>query len=269
VLSRREGNMAVFEHKVKVLRNEEVAPNTFLMELESPSIAFAAKPGQFVMLRVSGGIDPLLRRPFSICNTMNGNILLLYRMVGRGTRIMAETTVGTELLVLGPLGKGFEPPEAGEDCLLVGGGMGIAPLVFLARSLEGRSVSFMAGYGTVAEIISPEQLGMQGIEIAVATEDGSAGYHGLVSGLLEKALGKKGKKIVYSCGPAPMLKRVASLCFEKQVDCQVSLETAMACGLGACRGCAFPAAAGSGRSFYHVCQDGPVFSAITIDWENV
>lgn len=262
--------MAIFEHKAKVTSNEEVAPNTFLMELESPSIAFAAKPGQFVMLRVSGGIDPLLRRPFSICNTRDGGIaLLLYRMVGKGTRIMAGTEAGSRLSVLGPLGRGFEPPGAEEDCVLAGGGMGIAPLILLARSLKGKNVSFMAGYGTAAEIIPPDRLGMRGIEVTVATEDGSAGYHGLVTALLEGALAGKGEKIVYSCGPAAMLKRVASLCSEKQVDCRVSLETAMACGLGACQGCAVPAAPGSGRSSYHVCQDGPVFRAESIDWEGL
>jgi len=261
--------VGIFEHKATVVRNEEVTLNTFLMELESPSITSIAKPGQFVMLRVSGGIDPLLRRPFSICNTLDGNILLLYRVVGKGTLIMAETKAGTRLSVLGPLGRGFEPPGAGDHCLLVGGGMGIAPLVLLARSLKGRHVFFMAGFGTSAEIISPEQLGMQGSEIVLATDDGSAGFHGPVTGLLEEALGKKRKKIVYSCGPAAMLRRVARLCSEKHVNCQVSLETAMACGVGACQGCAVPAAPESGRSTYHVCQDGPVFPAGSIDWENL
>lgn len=260
----------MFEEKAAVIGNEEVAPNTFLMELESPSLASAAKPGQFVMVRVSGGIDPLLRRPFSICNTRdNAIVLLLYRVVGKGSRIMAGTKTGNQLSLLGPLGRGFEPPGTGEDCLLVAGGMGIAPLAFLVRSLKGRSVSFMAGFGSAPEIISLEQLGMQGIKVAVATEDGSAGYHGLVTGLLEEGLAGRGKKIIYSCGPAAMLKRVASLCLEKHVDCQVSLETLMACGLGACQGCAVPAAAESGRSFYHVCRDGPVFSAVSIDWENL
>ncbi|MBW2096905.1 MAG: hypothetical protein JRI80_18745 [Deltaproteobacteria bacterium] len=127
----------------------------------------------------------------------------------------------------------------------------------------------MAGFGKAPEIISSEQLGMQGIKVAVATEDGSAGYHGLVIGLLEEGLAGRGKKIIYSCGPAAMLKRVASLCLAKHVDCQVSLETVMACGLGACQGCAVPAATESGRSFYHVCRDGPVFSAVSIDWENL
>ena len=261
--------MAVFEQKAVVVRNEEVALNTFLMELKSPSIASAAKPGQFVMLRVSGGIDPLLRRPFSICNTWDSAImLLLYRVVGKGTRVMADTKVGSQLSLLGPLGRGFEPPRAGEDCLLVAGGMGIAPLALLARSI-GEDIAFMTGYGTAAEIVSVEELGIETIEVAVATEDGSAGYHGLVTGLLERALRGKGKKIVYSCGPVAMLKMVASLCLERQVGCQVSLETVMACGVGACQGCAVPAGPGSGRSPYHVCQDGPVFPAGSIDWENL
>lgn len=260
----------VFEHKAQVVQNEEVAPNAYLMGLKSPPIASAAKPGQFVMLRVSDGIDPLLRRPFSVCGTRSGSIvLLLYQVVGKGTRIMSDTQVGSHLSVIGPLGRVFGPPGAGKDCLLTAGGMGIAPLLHLASFLKGESITFMAGYGTSAEMVSPVKLGMQGIEVTVATEDGSAGYHGLVTGLLEGALAGKGKKIVYSCGPAAMLKRVASLCLEKQVDCLVSLETAMACGMGACRGCAVPAAPGLGRSTFHVCRDGPVFSASSIDWEKL
>jgi dihydroorotate dehydrogenase electron transfer subunit len=270
VLSRREGNVAVFEHKAEVVRNEEVAPNTYLMGLESFPIASTAKPGQFVMLRVADGIDPLLRRPFSICSVNDGTtLLLLYRVVGTGTRIMADTRAGSHLSIMGPLGRGFEPPGAGEKCLLAAGGMGIAPLVFLARSLEKTGVTLMTGYGTAAEIVSPAQLGMQDLAIAVATEDASAGYHGLVTALLEHGLAGKGKKIVYSCGPAAMLKKVASLCLERGVECQVSLETVMACGVGACQGCAVPAAPESGRSSFHVCQDGPVFSAASIDWENL
>jgi len=259
--------VAVFEQRAAVVRNEEVARDTFLMELESPSIASAAKPGQFVMLRVSERPDPLLRRPFSICNTRDGTILfLLYRVVGKGTRIMAGTKAGSLLSVLGPLGRGFEPPGAGEACLFVAGGMGIAPLALLARSLEERHISFMAGYGTAAEIIPPEQMGMQGIEIELATDDGSAGYHGLVTGLLEEGLAEKGRKFVYSCGPLPMLRKVADLCLEKGVACQVSLESAMACGLGACQGCAVKAAPREGRAYLHVCGDGPVFNASAIDW---
>jgi len=262
--------VVVFEHKAEVVRNEEVAPNTFLIELEAPSIASAAKPGQFVMLRVADKIDPLLRRPFSICSINDGaGLVLLYRVVGRGTRIMADTRAGSYLSVMGPLGRGFEAPAAGEECLLAAGGMGIAPLVFLARSLKKTRVTLMTGYGTAAEIVSPAQLGMQDFAVAVATEDGSAGYHGLVTALLEDDLAGTGRKIVYSCGPAAMLGKVASLCLERGVECQVSLETVMACGVGACQGCAVPAAAESGRSSFHVCQDGPVFSAVSIDWEHL
>jgi dihydroorotate dehydrogenase electron transfer subunit len=269
-LSGGEGKVAVFEHRAEVVQNDEVAPNTYLMGLESPPIASAAKPGQFVMLRVADGIDPLLRRPFSICSTSDGTVvLLLYRAVGKGTRIMAEIRAGSSLSVVGPLGRGFVPPGTGEECLLVAGGMGIAPLVLLARSMEKTGVTLLTGYGTAAEIVSPARLGIEDFAVAVATEDGSAGHHGLVTALLEDALAGKGKKIVYTCGPAAMLKKVASLCLGKGVQCQASLETAMACGLGACLGCVVPAAPGPGRISFHVCQDGPVFSVSSIDWEHL
>ena len=262
--------MTVFEQKAAVVRNDSLAPNTFLMELECPAVASAAKPGQFVMLRVSEGIDPLLRRPFSICNTRNGrNLLLLYRVVGKGTRIMAETRAGSRFSVLGPLGKGFTPPEKGEDCFLVGGGMGIAPLVLLADSLQGSRISFFAGYGTAAEIVSLERLGVRDVDTSVATDDGSQGFPGVVTDLLASALMREGEKVVYGCGPAAMLKRVATLCAEHRTACQVSLETVMACGLGACRGCTLPSAPNTGQGTCHACEDGPVFLSSAIDWENL
>jgi dihydroorotate dehydrogenase electron transfer subunit len=269
-LSGGEGKVAVFEHRAEVLQNEEVAPNTYLMGLKSVPIASAAKPGQFVMLRVAEGVDPLLRRPFSVCSTRDGTVvLLLYRVVGKGTRLMADIRTGRSISVVGPLGKGFAPRRAGEECLLVAGGMGIAPLVLLARSMGKAGVILLMGYGTAAEMVSPVRLGIEDFAVGVATEDGSAGNHGLVTVLLEDAVAEKGKKIVYACGPPAMLKKIASLCIEKGVQCQVSLETVMACGMGACLGCAVPAAPGSGRSSFHVCQDGPVFSASSIDWENL
>jgi dihydroorotate dehydrogenase electron transfer subunit len=196
-------------------------------------------------------------------------VLLLYRVVGKGTRIMADIRAGSSLSIVGPLGRGFEPPGAGEECLLVAGGMGIAPLVFLVRSMGKTGVTFMTGFGTAREIISPARLGIEDFAVAVATEDGSAGHHGLVTALLKDALSGKGKKTAYACGPAAMLKAVASLCLGKGVRCQASLETVMACGLGACLGCAVPAAPESGRSSFHVCQDGPVFSVSSIDWEHL
>lgn len=238
------------------------------MELESPPIATVAKPGQFVMVRVAESTDPLLRRPFSICNTRNGDtLLLLYRVVGKGTRIMAEIGTGKQLSIMGPLGQGFRVTERNQSVFLVAGGLGLAPLVFFAELVGERRCILFTGYGSGADIIPLERIGSEGIQTFIATEDGSKGHKGLVTELLEEKLVGAGHDMVCACGPLPMLRKVAAICLEKGVDCQVSLESAMACGLGACQGCAVKAAPGADRSYLHVCGDGPVFDASSIDWE--
>lgn len=259
--------MTILEHTAEIVSNKEVAPKTFLMGLRSREIAAGARPGQFVMLRVTSEADPLLRRPFSVFGTEDDrNLLLLYRVIGQGTRIMAQMTPGGRVRLMGPLGRGFEPPERGENALLVAGGIGLAPLVFLAHSLKERRTMLLAGYRTARDIVSPERLDLRAIPMSVATEDGSAGYQGLVTELLERALQMPGERIVYACGPMPMLKRVASMCLERGIACQVSLEASMACGLGACQGCAVQATPQTSRTYFQVCRDGPVFGAETLDW---
>jgi dihydroorotate dehydrogenase electron transfer subunit len=259
--------MTIVEHRAEILSNDEVAPDTFLMRLRSPEIATRAAPGQFVMVRVGHGRDPLLRRPFSICGSRNeGTLLLLYRVVGKGTRILAETGTGRHLSLMGPLGHGFRAPGKGQSGLLVAGGMGLAPLVFLAGLPGEGRCTLLTGYRTATEIISLERIGAKELEVSIATEDGSAGHKGLVTELLEDELAGTGGETVYTCGPMPMLRKVAALCLERGVDCQVSLESVMACGLGACQGCAVKAAPKEDRTYLHVCRDGPVFKASAIDW---
>jgi dihydroorotate dehydrogenase electron transfer subunit len=172
------------------------------------------------------------------------------------------------LKVLGPLGKGFVRPSAGQHAILAAGGMGIAPLMFLARSMAPESYTFFAGFGSADQIVRADEPGLSGIKMSIATDDGSAGHHGLVTELLEKGpAGLSGdRRMVFSCGPHPMLKAVAAITHERAIPCQVSLEAAMACGLGACQGCAVKAAAGQDRAYWHVCQDGPVFDATDLDW---
>ncbi len=159
------------------------------MAMKSPEIAAAAVPGQFVMIRVGNGMDPLLRRPFSLCGVHeDGRIFLLYRVVGRGTALLSRMAKGDTLSILGPLGKGFRFPEKEEQALLVAGGMGIAPLIFLSGRI-GPSVSgFFAGYGSSRDLIPHADLPTGGVEISVSTDDGSAGHHGLVTDLLEAGL---------------------------------------------------------------------------------
>jgi len=260
----------LIEQDSKIVFNKRLAADTFFMGLRSPQIVAEARPGQFVMLKVGQCMNPLLRRPFSICGIQGDDlILILYRVVGRGTTIMCHRREGESLSVLGPLGNGFEMPRKGGKPLLVAGGMGIAPLIFLASILEPGSFTFLAGFGSAGEIIATDEIGFSGLDLSISTDDGSAGHRGLVTELLENHLSgfNSGRSMVFTCGPLPMLKKVAAMTLDKDVPCQVSLETSMACGLGACQGCAIRRSSEQDKTYYHVCQDGPVFEVKSLDWE--
>ncbi len=260
------------EIKSKVQFNNEVARDTYLMGLKVEDEEFLAEPGQFVMLRLSQATDPLLRRPFSICGTTRKNtILILYRVVGRGTFLMAAMLPGAELSILGPLGKGFRLPDPGQRTFLVAGGIGVAPLLFLASRITKHSPRLLIGYRSQNEIIDISGFDLGGVEIVLATEDGSTGYHGVVTDLLASELNRLGgaPSVVCTCGPPAMMQKVSEICLKEGIPCQVSLEAAMACGVGACLGCAVRNASATDGSYYHVCKDGPVFDAMMIEWESL
>lgn len=258
--------------KAEITRNDRLTRDTFLMAFRAPEMAARAAPGQFLMIRVTGRLDPLLRRPFSICRTDGqGTCAILYRVVGRGTEILSHVTPGQVLSILGPLGAGFRLPGSGTRALLVAGGIGIAPLVFLFQRLGPGSCEILMGFRSKDEMIPLAPLGLDGTALTLSTDDGSAGQKGLVTDLLDGRLRVTGGTgiSVYACGPHPMLKAVARLARSAGVPCQVSLESFMACGLGACQGCAVGASPGRGREYLHVCQDGPVFEAEAIEWERL
>jgi len=260
----------MFELLTEIVSNQRITEDTWLTALRSAEIAQAAKPGQFVMMRVRTGLDPLLRRPFSICGVRDDLFLVLYRVVGKGTSLMTELRGGDKMWVLGPLGRGFVVPDKRTRPLLVGGGIGIAPLVFLDQFHREKRLIFMMGFRSAKDIISPKQITGEGRGFLAATDDGTKGHHGPVTDLLEEHLRKnRGKAGVYACGPKPMLRKVAEMTRAMRMPCQVSLESHMACGLGACQGCAVKASGNSGRSYFHVCKEGPVFEAEDIDWEMI
>ncbi len=263
-----KGLRTVIEQDAEIAVNQRAAAGTYLMGVRSPEIAAEARPGQFVMIRMGQGMDPLLRRPFSICGVRDDLVFVLYRVVGRGTQILSDAREGDALAVLGPLGTGFRWFDKACPPVLVAGGMGVAPLLFLADSVAAGPSAFFVGFGSADQVVRPDALGVQGMGISIATDDGSAGHHGLVTELLENHLtGLTGNPgIVFACGPVPMLKAVAAITRKRGIPCQVSLEAAMACGLGACQGCAVRASSGQGRAYWHVCQDGPVFDATGVDW---
>lgn len=262
--------MNQFQLQAEIVRQEQVGPQIFRMTLRAPEIAATARAGQFVMVQVTEGRDPLLRRPFSIHQaTGDGLMQLLFKVLGKGTAIMAAMTPGRAVNLVGPLGRGFD--QTGEDAVcLVGGGMGMAPLYFLAGTLLRQArvprLIVLLGARTANEV---KQLSGDfqelGIEVNLATDDGSLGHHGSVVDLLSMRLATESKWSVCTCGPHPMMKAVASDCRQHGRRCQVSLETMMACGISACLGCAVMAADLSGP-YLHVCKDGPVFDASEVAW---
>lgn len=252
-----------------VVENGRVADGLLRLVLEIADGLPVPQPGQFVNLRLEAGTDPLLRRPFSVYSYRQGPPALLgilYAPVGRWTRLLAACGPGTELRVLGPLGTGFNPgPE--EISVLVAGGRGVAPLIYLSNVLAARGRKFVSLLGARVEGDLYRDGAMDGGELRIATEDGSAGVRGLVTDLLEAQLAEHPEgSAVYSCGPLGMLKRVSELCASHGVACQTSVETAFACGVGVCRGCSVPAAS-EDAPYLMACSDGPVLRAEQVNWE--
>jgi NAD(P)H-flavin reductase len=221
------------------------------------------QPGQFAMLaaaeRWGGGEDerPYLARAFSVARRRVGESHFLLEDVGPGTKRLCELREGDGLWALGPLGRGFSPPSERRRALLVGGGVGIAPLAILQDALEAeaeREVTVLLGFRDGARAEGAALL--RGAR--VATDDGSVGHHGLLTELLAEEIERDTRAVVYACGPAPMLEAVRAMCAERDVPAQLALEAGMACGFGACFGCAVPK---RGGGYLRVCLDGPVLDA--------
>ena len=258
----------MIDRYTEIVFNRPVTHDTWIMGFRSPELAANTKPGQFVMIQVRPGIDPLLRRPFSVCGIDEESFMVLYRVVGKGTQIMTSIQPGETLRVLGPLGKGFLAPDKDSLPVLVAGGIGVAPLFFLAQSLGARNVAFLMGFRTAQEIINPDYFKGPNCSVSIATDDGTEGHSGFVTELLPSILeGNKGLSVrLFACGPKPMLKKVAEKAMILGIPCQVSLESAMACGFGVCQGCAVKASPEGSPTYHYVCQNGPVFNAESIDW---
>lgn len=254
----------------------EVVPHPlpyFTLVLDAPAEYAEVAAGQFVMFETTGALEPYLRRAFSVADaTKRGEgarIELLAKIVGRGTRAMAELAPGARRALLGPLGRGFALPERG-PVALVAGGVGSAPLLLLARRLRERDVRFDFYYGAraagdLARRDDFESLAASsGGRLFVATEDGSDGFRGRVTGALDAGIAAGAAyRRLYGCGPMPMLAALARLAAARDVAGEAALETEMGCGYGACLGCAVPHVGGR---FALCCKDGPVFALDEVRW---
>jgi len=252
--------------KAKLLYNKRVKGRCFCGIIDAPKIAKKVDPGQFVNVRISQDSDPLLRRPFSIHGVRGSSIKILYEVVGRATRILSEKKAGEYLDIIGPLGKGFSIINS-RISIIVAGGMGVAPLVFLAEKIKKGKSLVLIGAKTKGQILCEKDFGGLGCEVKISTDDGSQGFRGKVTGLLEKILictqYPVRSTIIYACGPRPMLKEIIRISKKCKLPAQVSLEEHMACGIGACLGCVVETSEGLKR----VCKDGPVFKAEEIVYQ--
>lgn len=257
----------------RIVRLSNIRGNLYSMCLEAPEIARTAKPMQFVNIALGDSTDPLLRRPFSLSGIHpdRGTIGITWAVVGRGTQIMAGWQAGRSVRVLGPLGNGLGIDRLCIDhgLVLVAGGTGIAPLTPLASQALEKEAELQVFYGarSASELLDTGDLGAA-CTVHLATEDGSVGFGGLVTGLLEARLSAgalgNGRPTVVSCGPKPMLNHVKQICNRHGLPLLVSLEARMACGYGVCQGCVVPRAGGK-QGYYRVCTDGPVFRAEDIE----
>lgn len=258
----------MFCRQVKLVSNERISQTYYRIAFECREIAEEARPGQFLMVRLlEPAWEHMLSRPFSFCDVSGERIELLFNVVGKGTQSLSETKTGAGFEIIGPLGNGFSF-EAVSDAILVGGGMGIAPLPFLAselrKSKNSVEMTVFLGARTASSLCLQETFVKLGADVRVATDDGGAGHKGLVTELLEESLRESPNrgKVVYACGPEPMLRTVARITRERGVQCELSVEERMACGVGACMSCACRTRGGDGGPHYkRVCKEGPVFNA--------
>jgi dihydroorotate dehydrogenase electron transfer subunit len=260
--------------EIPIRKIEPLTPNVFRLSFLSKDMAREAQPGQFVMIHAKKYSEPLLPRPFSIHRVRGNRVDLLIRMAGQGTRQLCGLSPGEVLEVKGPLGRGFIL-DSERDPILVAGGIGAAPLLYLAdrlikmkRNRTAVPPRLLIGAGSKKELLGLREFKEMGLRVQVVTEDGSLGQKGLVTDLLKgKSAKRLDRPLIYTCGPPGMLRAVASWAVRENIPCQVSLEALMACGIGACLGCSVARSADGGLGYAKVCQDGPVFEAREVAWD--
>lgn len=237
----------------EIISNKRLTANVLRMELSGDVSAITA-PGQFVEIKID---DCFLRRPISVCDVKDGRLTIIYKTVGKGTDKMSELSSGKTLDILTGLGNGYDLAPSGERPLLVGGGVGVPPLYYLAEKLIEKGVKpvVVIGFNTKEEVFLREEFASLGLEVYVATADGSEGVKGFVTDVIKNL----DYTHFYACGPMPMFKAM-----EKTVktDGQYSFEARMGCGFGACMGCSIMTKNGSKR----VCKEGPVFMREEVIW---
>lgn len=257
----------VLERKAQIKTNKHLTDHLYVMELIVEDIPSLVLPGQFVHVQIPGMEGHILRRPFSVYHTKQSEnkLTILYQIVGFGTQKMTTLGAGDTVDVMGPIGHGWAIPATCQSALLVGGGVGAAPLYMHAQELYKADVSVdvVLGAQTEAALVCKDRYeALLGQSVPCSTDDGTYGYHGFCTDLVSKSLDKRSYDYVACCGPEPMMKAVCAITLDRGIPTFVSLEKRMACGIGACLSCVVETTNGLKRS----CVDGPVFNASEVIW---
>ena len=243
-----------------------------LLGFRAERLAGEAQPGQFIMIRPGDTLHPLLRRPISIHSVQNGVVEIFFQRSGIGTTLLSRKEQGDALDIIGPLGKGFslDGTLKGKDVALIGGGRGIAPLYFLAHSLRrlGTIPHIFYGGRTQADIPLEEKFATDNFEILLATDDGSRGFKGFVTGLFHASLQEFTPFRIFACGPEAMMQKISQMAQEKKISAEFSLEAIMGCGFGACWGCVRKIKNGTEEEWQKICEEGPVFAGDRVIWQD-
>lgn len=235
----------------------ELENQIFLQKIYCPEISSIIQPGQFLNIKVTESCNPLLRRPFSVCDVEGDYFYIMFNVYGEGTRILAHKRSGETIDILGPLGNGFNLIGEYETAIIVAGGLGAAPFPYLTRKIRGeKKILTLVGGRSYSDII---KYGMENID--TSTDDGTTGFKGTVVELFESKLKQynKSKLKVFGCGPNSMLGALKKVCVENNIECEVSTESAMACGFGICQGCPIESSS-QNEKYLLICKDGPIFN---------
>lgn len=245
----------------ELVKKQKLTQTVYDFTVECPEMAKQAKAGQFLHILCGG--DAYLRRPISICEVKDERFLrFIFEIRGEGTTNLANRVCGDKLDILGPLGNGFTiDPGDQETIVLVGGGIGVFPLLELAKQMQGKA-TVLLGFRNKDAVVMTEEFEAVSENVCLATDDGSCGHHGLVTDILKNILSSQTVSRIYTCGPMPMMKQVAEIAKENNIPVQVSLEERMGCGVGACVTCTCTVAGIRKR----VCKDGPVFDGTEVGW---
>lgn len=256
--------MRYLQEQCRLLHKAEIADGIYNFTVSAPQIARLASIGQFVNLLCDGF---QLRRPISLCgfDAELGVIRLVFEIRGKGTAWLAGLQDGDPLDIVGPLGHGFPLKDASQKAVLVGGGIGVPPLLPLARHF-GRNATVITGFRNASAAILQDDIAACSAKAVLCTDDGSAGFHGFTTQALADHLNKHSCDVIYTCGPKIMMKLVADIARERKIPCYVSMEERMGCGVGACLGCVCKTKDGDKVKHTRVCLNGPVFTAEEVDW---